>query len=193
MTIRGGATLAYARNSIEQRLLEDEPQALGQVVRWISVVLTAPRFWPLRAEWADLQQETLMRIISSLRQERFDPSRDFRAYAQGVARYTALQAFGRKRHDAFEIAGDDLPSPAAGPEERAIQHQLVRRIFEQISEPCRELVRLYFLDEQDYEEIAGRLSLPQGTIKSRLFRCLQAAHRSLHRKALSCERMASTE
>ena len=185
--------MGYARNSIEQRLLDDDPQALGQVVRWISVVLTAPRFWLLRPDWADLQQETLMRVIDSLRQERFESSRDFRVYVQGVARYTALQAFGRKRHDAGGIVADVTPSPATGPEQLAIRRQLVRRIFEQISDPCRELVRLYFLEERDYEEIAGRLALPQGTIKSRLFRCLQAAHRGLQRKALTCERMTSTE
>jgi RNA polymerase sigma factor (sigma-70 family) len=185
--------LPYARESIERRLLENDTRALGQVVRWISVVLTAPRFWRLRVDWADLQQETLMRIIESLRQERFDPTKEFRVYAQGVARYTALQALSRKHHDTFGLAGTDPPSPATSPEQCAIRRQMVRRIFDQISDPCRELIRLYFLEDRNYEEIAGCLSLPAGTIKSRLFRCLQAAHKALQRKALKCARIASSE
>ena len=178
--------MPYLSESIERRLLENDTRALGQVVRWISVVLTAPRFGRLRPDWADLQQETLMRIIESLRQERFDPSKEFRLYAQGVARYTALQALSRKHHDTIALADFDPASPSAGPEQRVIRRQMVRRIFDQVSEPCRELMRLYFLEDQGYDEIAGRLSLPTGTIKSRLFRCLQAAHKMLHRDALKC-------
>jgi RNA polymerase sigma factor (sigma-70 family) len=185
--------LPYVSESIERRLLENDTRAIGQVVRWISVVLTAPRFWRLRADWADLQQDTLMRIIESLRQERFDPSKEFRVYAQGVARYTALQALSRKHHDALELGSTDPPSSAPSPEQRVIRRQLVRRIFDQVSHPCHEVMRLYFLEDRDYEEIAGRLSLPTGTIKSRLFRCLQAVHKALHRDALKCARIASSE
>lgn len=185
--------MPYVEGSIERRLLEDDIRALGQVVRWISVVLTAPRFWRLRPEWADLQQEILMRLIESLRQERFDQARDFRVYAQGVARYTALQACSRQGRDTIGLAEPGPASPGPGPEQRAIRRQMVRRIFDQISNPCRELIRLYFLEDRDYEEIAGMLSLPTGTIKSRLFRCLRAAHKALHRTTLKCARTAAPE
>lgn len=135
-----------------------------------------------------------MRIIESLRQERFDASKEFRVYAQGVARYTALQALSRHHHDPIEFgSADPVPSAAPGPELRVIRRQMVRRIFDQLSHPCYELVRLYFLEDQNYDEIAGRLSLPTGTIKSRLFRCLRAARKELHRDALKCARIASSE
>ncbi len=175
--------MPYLRHTTERLLLDDDPRALGEVIRWIAGVLAAPRFWVLRSDWADLQQEVLARVIESLRQERFDPARDFRFYVQGIARYTALQAMSRShRHESRPLAGDE-PSPTAGnPEQRAIGRQLVRRVLEQISEECRDLIRLYFLEDRSYDEIAAMHDLPRGTVKSRLFRCLQGAHEALHRR-----------
>src|SRR3990172_1697541 len=88
----GSRPLPYSEKSAEHRLLENDPEMLGSVFRWISAVLASPRFWSLRSQWADLLQDSVARVIESLREGRFDPSRNFQAYVQGVARYTALQA-----------------------------------------------------------------------------------------------------
>lgn len=176
------AILSYAEGSIERRLLENDPEALGQVFRWIASTLTSPQFWSLRSEWRDLHQEVVTRVVESLRHGRFDSSREFHSYVQGVARYTALQALtARPQRSSNEV--DGLPSeksPTA--EERTANRQLVRRILERASEECRELIRAYFLEERSYAEIADGLVLPVGTVKSRLFRCLESARQSIHRR-----------
>jgi RNA polymerase sigma factor (sigma-70 family) len=176
--------MQYPEKSIAARLLEDDPEAIGTVIRWISSVLTWPRFWSLRGEWPDLVQEALMRVIESLQKARFDPGRDFRFYVQGIARHTAVRAVQEALHrrmeseEARSIHG--LASVLGNPViDEVNARQVVRRVLDQASEECRLLIRLYFLDEKGYEEIGGELMLPVGTVKSRLFRCLAEAQKAL--------------
>ena len=89
------AETIYAADSLEGRVLRGDPVAIGEVIRWIALVLVGPRFWRLRNDWPDLHQECLRRLLVSLREARFDSSRDFRAYVQSLARYTALEARDR--------------------------------------------------------------------------------------------------
>ena len=169
--------MPYPEHSVARRLLEDDPEALGQVIRWISTALTSPRFWSLRGEWPDLVQEVLARVVESLRLERFDASRDLRVYVQGIARYASLQALNRQLQP---TASEPVASPPeADAESEVIDRQLVRRVLDLASEECRELIRAYFYEARNYEEIAGVHGVPVGTVKSRLFRCLESAHQSL--------------
>jgi RNA polymerase sigma factor (sigma-70 family) len=187
------AVLSYAEGSIERRLLENDPEALGQVFRWIASTLTSPQFWSLRSEWRDLHQEVVTRVVESLRHGRFDASREFHSYVQGVARYTALQALTarpqRSSNDLDGLVSEKSPSA----EERTENRQLVRRVLERASEECRELIRAYFLEERSYAEIADGLALPVGTVKSRLFRCLESARLSIQGRSLRRLGKASNE
>jgi RNA polymerase sigma factor (sigma-70 family) len=170
----------YAERSIARRLLDNDPEALGQVIRWISTALASPRFWLLRSEWPDLVQEILTRVIQSLRSGRFDDSRDFRVYVQGIARFACLQALGTRKELVTCVTPGELQERGSpDPVKRLIRLQLVRRVLDLASEDCREMFRLYYFDERSYEEISAGMGLPVGTVKSRLFRCLEGAHQAL--------------
>lgn len=166
--------------SIESRLLQGDSEALVEVVRWIAGVLTLPRFWRLRQDWPDLQQEVLSKVIQSLRARRFDPARSLHAYVQGIARHSALHALDRlaTRVDAAIFAHGMVP-PEVGPEDVVVRDQLVRMVLDLASEECRELIRAYYLEEKSYAEIAAEEEIALGTVKSRLFRCLQSAHETI--------------
>lgn len=174
--------MPYEKHSVEARLLSEDPGALGEVTGWIAQVLSAVRFWSLRREWLDLHQEILLRVIESLRKEHFNGSRDFRVYVQATARYTAIRSLaihgrylsGNPVHD----AGRDSAVQAEPP---VIARQLVRHAMDAASHECRNLFRSYFLRGQTYAEIAAEKGLPVGTVKSRLFRCLERAHGTLVR------------
>jgi len=172
--------LAYTEGSIERGLLRDDPQALGEVTRWIALCLNSPRFWSLRSEWLDLHQEVLARVVESLREERYDPSRDLRAYVQGITRHTAMQALVRWRRARAPLDPGMLTGkPQPDPERHVSLHQMTRWVLDAASTECRELILAYYFDELSYAEIAQSRSLPLGTVKSRLFRCLEAAYLSL--------------
>lgn len=173
--------MTYPAGSIERGLLESDPEALGRVYRWISVVLASPRFWSIRPLWPDLVQEAVTRVLESLRAERFDASRSFQLYVQGVARYTALQALVRETGSRSSVLATRAQGEWDGTEERLASLQLVRRALDLATEECRLLFRAYFFEEKNYAEIAAAMSVPAGTVKSRLFRCLEAAHRVVFR------------
>ncbi|HEV8376634.1 MAG TPA: sigma-70 family RNA polymerase sigma factor [Candidatus Polarisedimenticolia bacterium] len=171
--------MTYHDNSLEARLLVGDPEAVVLVSYWIATFLTMPRYWRLKQEWRDLHQETMTCLIESLRRDRFDTSRDLRAYVQGIARHIATQrlqkmyAEGRGRFEA------PAPDKDANPEHQVMKRQLVRRVLDMASEECRELIAGYFLGQRSYEEIAQELEVPVGTVKSRLFRCLESAYRAV--------------
>jgi RNA polymerase sigma factor (sigma-70 family) len=169
--------LLYEQDSVPGRVLAGDPAALGQVICWIASTLASPRFWHLRGEWADLQQEVLLRLIESLRSGRFDPTRDLKSYVQAVARYTAIESLAARRLPADTVDSADLPDRAAAADERLARRQLVRVMLERASEDCRRLIRAYFLEEKTFEDIAAENGLPVGTVKSRLARCVGKMHR----------------
>jgi len=172
-----GSCVPYPENSLAERFLRNDPEVVGQVMRWISAALTAPRFWMLRQEWPDLMQEILLRAIKSLRSGHFDPSRDLRVYVQGICRIVCLEAVADQAESTKHEHHGDGPGAAAATAapEPLIDRQMARRVLDLASEECRELFRLYYLEGKDYQEIAAVAGLPVGTVKSRLFRCLESA------------------
>jgi RNA polymerase sigma-70 factor (ECF subfamily) len=167
-------------SSLAQSFLNNDPDAVGQVIRWIATALAVPRFWNLRREWSDLMQETLLRTTRSLRSGHYDPSRDFRVYVQGIARIVCLEAFGKQVQSArHEFHGEVPETGTAVLTTNMVDRQLIRRVLDLASEECREIFRLYYLEGKDYQEIASAAGIPVGTVKSRLFRCLECAFQAL--------------
>jgi RNA polymerase sigma factor (sigma-70 family) len=172
--------LAYREDSVEGRLLAGDREAAGQVIRWISTVIATPRFWRLRSEWLDLYQEAMGRVLDALQRGRFDEGRDFRTYVQGVARFTGMESLRPGLHlsqsENLDEAGEsDAPDIA----DEVAARQLARQVLENASEGCRELLLGYYYRQKSYDELALAIGAPLGTVKSRLARCLDAAHRFL--------------
>ncbi len=178
--------MEYRGDSPEGRFLAGDGQVVGEVIRVVAGVLTLPRFWSLRPDWADLHQEVLRRILESLRQGRFDPTREFMGYAHGVARFTALDAVSRKSQESTVESGDmELAAQREGgadAEDRTMSRQLARLALDKASPDCRRLLRDYFYKERTYRELAESLGVPLDTVKSRLFRCLASAQRAMGRR-----------
>src|SRR5262245_37375640 len=118
--------MPYSEDSLAGRVLRGDAKALAQLILWISHALTWPHVWSLREEWADLTQETLARVLESLRHERFDAARDLRVYVQSIARYAASRAIKERMHPKCIMPPDlVLQHPATNPERNAIDRQLV--------------------------------------------------------------------
>lgn len=166
----------YEEDSIEGRLLTGDPTAIGTVSRWIAFILTQPRFWALRREWQDLHQEVMGRVVESLERRRFEPRRDFRRYVQGIARNTARQARLQRVEVPLELISERIDETRM--ESEADARMFARRVLDGATPTCRELIRLHFLEQMSYEEIAQVLHRSVGTVKSRLFRCLACARRN---------------
>ena len=112
----------------------------------------------------DLASETVLRLL--LYGERFDETRDVRPLAVVVMRHTFLSWRARQQVACM----DELPD-AIGGEEASLRTELhdtlslVRRCA-RVS-VCVESVVLHAMG-YSYEEIAGRLGVPVGTVRSRI-------------------------
>jgi RNA polymerase sigma-70 factor (ECF subfamily) len=169
--------------------------------------LAMPLFAPLYnfARWLshdqndaeDLVQETYLKALRSFAS--FQPGTDFRAWIFRILRNTFLSSRSQlERHMTVAMdSEDDLPWPPATsvtPESWLIEHSsndAVRRAIEQLPVIFREVILLCDVEEASYREIAEILSIPIGTVMSRLARARKVVRESL-RSTASAQQPAAT-
>lgn len=124
------------------------------------------------SEVDDLLQETFIKVYINL--HRYNPAYTFGQWVYTIARNTFVD-FIRRRQDDLPI--DERfaspPSLAPTPEESVInlqQRSQIESYLERLSPRYRQLIRLRFFDELSYEEIATKLALPLGTVKTQIHR-----------------------
>lgn len=108
----------------------------------------------------------------------YDPSRALGAWLTTIARRVAIDVYRRERHhrNLENINSADSALVTLPPSAEQIYDVLeVRHALAELPEHDRELIRLQHYDELTHTEIATRLDIPLGTVKSRSFR----AHRRL--------------
>jgi RNA polymerase sigma-70 factor (ECF subfamily) len=120
-------------------------------------------------------QEAFLRIWRT--RDRIDVSRDVRPLLCTIARRIALDIADRERRWPTASLEDGVPAPDRSVEaaERAWTTWRVRAALEELPEVEREVARLQHLVGLTHEQIAVRVGVAVGTVKSRSFR----AHRRL--------------
>jgi RNA polymerase sigma-70 factor (ECF subfamily) len=120
----------------------------------------------------DVTQETFLAIVRG--PDRYEEARGaFGAYLYGIARNVLLKRAGRER--AFVALGDGQDAlrssddPTADLDRRQAV-EAVRQAVLALPQHYREVVVLAELQGLPYEEVAGALACPVGTVRSRLHR-----------------------
>ena len=120
----------------------------------------------------DLLQETFIKVYINL--DRYSPDYTFGQWVYTIARNTHID-FERRRQEDLSI-DDKFSAPIANtptPEENMIRQQQRRQIEHNINslpEHYRRLFRMRFLEDYSYDEIAEKLRLPMGTVKTQIHR-----------------------
>ncbi|MEG2365136.1 MAG: RNA polymerase sigma factor [Alistipes sp.] len=120
----------------------------------------------------DLLQETFIKVYINL--QRYSATYTFGQWVYTIARNTFID-YIRKRQDDLSIDErfTSPASPAPNPEERVInlqQRTQIDHYLEALTPRYRQLIHLRFFDEFSYEEIALKLALPLGTVKTQIHR-----------------------
>jgi len=143
------------------------------------------RFTASSHDAEDLTQDVFIKVYANLRT--FDPAKgSFPTWIAALTRNLLVDHFRRSRQqratDSIDAGWDqanDAPQsdpivdPRSTPLQHAVQNQLehmVQNALAKVSPELREAVILRDLQDMDYKEIAEVLSIPQGTVKSRISR-----------------------
>ncbi len=178
MTTEGPAHTSDADALIE-RCLQGDQRAWDAIVRqyWRRVFNVAYKFVGRHDEAEDLTQDIFLKVFKSL--ATFDRRANFQTWLISVSRNLCIDHYRSVRREREtidrDISADDLTpaSTDAGPLVQMERHDLarqLRRALHELPETLRTAVVMRDIQELSYQEIADRLSLPEGTVKSRINR-----------------------
>ena len=125
-----------------------------------------------RADVEDVAQETWIRVMRSAR--RYDPAQRFTSWLFAIAWNLVRDRWAKARPSA-ETDLDLLPSARSSAEEQVISSDRTRRIRDLVAtlpERLAQPVFLRYFEDLSEREVAARLGVPVGTIKSRLHTAL---------------------
>ena len=144
-------------------------ELVGRFSRYVyAIAVQAFRLSPQDAE--DVFQEVFARVY-----ERLDRLRDDDAIRPWIAQLTRRLCIDRLRAGSRETIVDPetLESVEAVETLARLDEALsVRDGLDTVGDPCREILDRFFCRDESYHAIGAALSLPAGTIASRISRCL---------------------
>ena len=141
-----------------------------------------------RSEAEDLVQETYTKALRGF--SSFQLGTNFRAWMYRILRNTFLTSrTGLKQTMMVPLELDDdsleLPIARETPEGMLIEHsnwQIIQSAIEELPSHSREVLLLCDLEEMSYREISETLSIPIGTVMSRLSRARNTLVELVRRK-----------
>ena len=139
----------------------------------------------------DLFQQTWVRAMERIRY--YDPRRSFEGWLFAVAHNLAIDHLRRRQPESLdeplpsgETRSELTRSANPGALELLLSKEREGIVLGAVSElpvAFREVITLRFEEEMKLEEIASVLSLPMGTVKTRLHRAMKALRIILERKS----------
>lgn len=120
----------------------------------------------------DLLQETFIKVYINL--HRYSATFTFGQWVYTIARNTFID-YMRRRQDDLSI-DERFSAPASSaptPEESVInlqQRSQIEQYLGRLTPRYRQLIKMRFFEEYSYEEIASKLALPLGTVKTQIHR-----------------------
>jgi RNA polymerase sigma-70 factor (ECF subfamily) len=162
-----------------KQCLNGDQAAWERIVRlhWRKVFNVAYKFVGRHEEAEDLTQDIFLKVFRSL--GTFDRRANFQTWLISVSRNLCIDHYRsvRKERESLDTAvnTDDLapvnnePGPIAALEQRD-RVTLLRQSLAALPATLRTAVVMRDLQEMSYHEIAEKLDLPEGTVKSRINR-----------------------
>jgi RNA polymerase sigma factor (sigma-70 family) len=123
----------------------------------------------------DVFQEVFTKAYRAIGDLRDDDA--IRPWLAGIARRTCLSRIRSRHEETLELTDDEeAVTDALDLVERAMD---VDAALHRLGPECREVLDRFFRQDQPYAQIAEELGLPNGTIASRISRCLTRLRREL--------------
>lgn len=173
------STFHHSDADLVTRCLEGDVTAWETLVAayWKRVFTLAYKFAARFDEAEDLTQEIFVKLFRAL--ATYDRRASFETWLTRVSRNLCIDHYRRRRREAQKFADeidldaiqlDELVSRPDASLEKRDRIAMVRAALVRLPSTYREPVALRDIHELSYEQIARRLQLPEGTVKSRINR-----------------------
>ncbi|OFW07292.1 MAG: hypothetical protein A3H96_17380 [Acidobacteria bacterium RIFCSPLOWO2_02_FULL_67_36] len=179
MSVDSSAVQPATPDALIERCLTGDQTAWDAIVRqhWRKVFNVAYKFVGRHDEAEDLAQDIFLKIFKAL--DTFDRRANFQTWIISISRNLCIDHYRSVRKERQTIAREvDTTALQPASRERTpyalAEHQdlrvMLRVALEKLPLTLRTAVVLRDLQELSYQEIADRLGLPEGTVKSRINR-----------------------
>jgi RNA polymerase sigma-70 factor (ECF subfamily) len=153
-------------SAFESLMVHYEPYILGLLWRITGDRTTAE----------DLCQDSFLKVLKGLHSFRFQSS--FKTWIFRIAHNTATDFLRGRRPESEHDDGtalEEIPAyPGAADPIRAIEESQIRnalhRSVQALPRYQREVIHLFYWDELSVDEISKAMGMPEGTVKTHLFR-----------------------
>jgi RNA polymerase sigma-70 factor (ECF subfamily) len=168
-----------AADALIERCLNGDQAAWETIVRlyWRKVFNVAYKFVGRHDLAEDLTQDVFLKLYKSL--DTFDRRANFQTWLISVSRNLCIDHYRSVRKeretinrdvDSSELAAVSHDTAADTRLEQRDRVLLLRQALDKLAPTLRTAVMLRDIQELSYQEIADRLRLPEGTVKSRINR-----------------------
>jgi RNA polymerase sigma-70 factor, ECF subfamily len=172
-------TQPLATDDLIERCLNGDQAAWEAIVRlhWRKVFNIAYKFVGRHDLAEDLTQDVFLKLFKSL--DTFDRRANFQTWLISVSRNLCIDHYRSVRKERETVNRDIDPaelSPASPDKsayallEQRDRVQMLREALDKLPPTLRTAVMLRDIQELSYQEIATKLKLPEGTVKSRINR-----------------------
>jgi RNA polymerase sigma-70 factor, ECF subfamily len=179
MAVNPSAAAPQEIDPLIERCLQGDQRAWDEIVRlyWRKVFNVAYKFVGRQDEAEDLAQDIFLKLFKSLKT--FDRRANFSTWLISVSRNLCIDHYRsmRREHDVVthdvDVVSLARPSALDSPQvalERRDRVALLRAALDKLAPSLRTAVILRDIQELSYQEIAERLGVPEGTVKSRINR-----------------------
>jgi RNA polymerase sigma-70 factor, ECF subfamily len=157
--------------------------AVAVVDRWIAGA-AAPFRRRLRADWADMLQDSRVEVLRLLRASSWRGESSLKTYVWRVVVHSCIDAMRRERRRPVEELGEAeaaLPSAEPSPLDRVLEDDARRRLvaaLEAVPADCRRLWGA-ILRGMSYGEIGREMGIAEGALRVRAHRCRKRAVEAL--------------
>jgi len=173
---------------VREGLLGNRATAVETVRGWVAG-LAYGAGWELADPESAIQEVTL-RVLHLSQCGRIREDADFKAFVRTVARHTFTDLYRRERlrsrvespDSAVEQSATTTGNPHRRLEEKE-KRELLKFIFQQLSEECRRLWRWVYGDGLSANEVGSKLEISPVNARVRVHRCMKNA-RKIHRQYL---------
>jgi RNA polymerase sigma-70 factor, ECF subfamily len=190
MSVDSAAAQPTTPDTLIEQCLSGDQAAWELIVRqnWRKVFNVAYKFVGKHDEAEDLTQDIFLKIFKAL--NTFDRRANFQTWIISISRNLCIDHYRSVRKERQTIArdvdtGDLQPASLERTPYAVAEHQdlraLLRQALETLPVTLRTAVVLRDLQELSYQEIADKLGLPEGTVKSRINRGRLELGRQLRR------------